>query len=131
MSDKVFDLQMNIYEPNPDEFNVVLHGDLWANNIMFQHDENGKPKDILFVDLQGSRYGSPVQDLIYFIVTSTEYSIKLKEFDYMIKYYHQELVKNLKLLKYPKAPPKLMDLHIAAVKKSFIGNISRFKFNGL
>lgn len=91
---------------------------------MFQHDENGQPKDILFVDLQLSRYGSPVNDLIYFIFSSTEYSIKVKEFDYMIKYYHRELVKNLKLLKYSKAPPTLMDLHIAVLKKSFLGNVT-------
>ncbi|XP_037922349.1 uncharacterized protein LOC119658744 [Hermetia illucens] len=121
MSERILSIYEDIYDPKPDEFNVILHGDLWANNIMFQHDEDGQPKDVLFVDLQISRYGSPVHDLIYFILSSTEYPIKVKEFDYMIKYYHQELVKNLKLLKYPKAPPTLIDLHIAVVKKSFLG----------
>ncbi|XP_037922341.1 uncharacterized protein LOC119658739 [Hermetia illucens] len=121
MIDRIFDLHKEAYDPNPDEFNVILHGDLWTNNIMFQHDENGHPKDILFVDLQIARYGSPVHDLIYFIFSSTEYSIKVKEFDYMIKCYHRELVKNLKLLKYPKSLPTLIDLQIAVLKKCFLG----------
>ncbi|XP_037922335.1 uncharacterized protein LOC119658736 isoform X2 [Hermetia illucens] len=121
MMDRMADIHKDMYDPKPDEFNVILHGDLWANNIMFQHDEKGHPKDILFVDLQISRYGSPVYDLLYFIFSSTEYSIKVKEFDYMIKHYHTELVKNLKLLKYPKEPLTLIDLHIAIVKKGFMG----------
>ncbi|XP_037922352.1 uncharacterized protein LOC119658746 [Hermetia illucens] len=121
MVSRMGDLYVDVYTPKPDEFNVLLHGDLWVNNIMFQHDENGQPKDILLIDYQMARYGSPVQDLIYFILSSTEYSIKVSEFDYMIKYYHRELVKNLELLKYPKAPPTLIDLHVAVVKKCYLG----------
>ncbi|CAD7091896.1 unnamed protein product [Hermetia illucens] len=121
MVNRIGDLFTDVYTPKPDEFNVILHGDLWVNNIMFQHDEKGLPTEVLFVDYQMSRYGSPVQDLMYFILSSTEYSIKVKEFDFMIKYYYRELVKNLKLLKYPKAPPTLIDLHVALVKKCYFG----------
>ncbi|CAD7091889.1 unnamed protein product [Hermetia illucens] len=126
VKDRIGDICVELYKKDFNEFNVLLHGDLWANNIMFQHDENGKAKDVLFVDLQISRYGSPVQDLIYFIVSSTELSIKTKEFDHFIKFYHTELVKNLKLLKYPKAIPRVIDLHMAVLKRCSIGITTSF-----
>ncbi|CAD7091888.1 unnamed protein product [Hermetia illucens] len=126
LKDRIADVYVELFKKDLSEFNVLLHGDLWANNIMFQHDENGKPNDVLFVDLQISRYGSPVQDLIYFIVSSTEMSIKIKEFDHFIKFYHTELVKNLKLLKYPKAIPRLIDLHMAVLKRCFFGITTSF-----
>lgn len=131
MVNRIGDLFTDVYTPKPDEFNVILHGDLWVNNIMFQHDEKGLPTEVLFVDYQMSRYGSPVQDLMYFILSSTEYSIKVKEFDFMIKYYYRELVKNLKLLKYPKAPPTLIDLHVALVKKCYFGNTPPLEYDSL
>ncbi|XP_037922330.1 uncharacterized protein LOC119658735 isoform X3 [Hermetia illucens] len=121
LKDRIADVYIEAFKRDSNEFNVLLHGDLWANNIMFQHDDNGKAKEVLFVDLQISRYGSPAHDLIYFIVSSTENSIKTKEFDHFIKFYHTELVKNLKLLKYPKPIPKLIDLHIAVLKRCFLG----------
>lgn len=45
---------------NAREFNVLNHGDCWANNIMFQHDAFGTIKEVLFVDFQVGKYGSPV-----------------------------------------------------------------------
>lgn len=131
MKDRIGDICVELYKKDFNEFNVLLHGDLWANNIMFQHDENGKAKDVLFVDLQISRYGSPVQDLIYFIVSSAELSIKTKEFDHFIKFYHTELVKNLKLLKYPKAIPRVIDLHMAVLKRCSIGKKMQHYLDGL
>lgn len=110
-------------DADPNEFNVLLHGDLWANNIMFQHDENGHPKEVIFVDLQLSRYASPMQDLMYFIFSSTDISIKVDEFHSLLKFYHRELVKNLTLLKYPKELPTLMDLNITLLKRGFYGNV--------
>ncbi|CAD7091898.1 unnamed protein product [Hermetia illucens] len=98
LTDRIIEIYSQSMDADPNEFNVLLHGDLWANNIMFQHDENGHPKEVIFVDLQLSRYASPMQDLI-------------------------ELVKNLTLLKYPKEPPTLMDLNITLLKRGFYGII--------
>ncbi|XP_013107724.2 uncharacterized protein LOC106087280 [Stomoxys calcitrans] len=93
-------------------FCVLNHGDMWSNNVMFQHDAFGNIKETYFVDFQLPRYGSPVQDLYYFLLSSSKYEIKLASFDYFIKYYHDCLVQNLTLLNYSKKVPTLRDLHI-------------------
>ncbi|KAH8355580.1 hypothetical protein KR200_009072, partial [Drosophila serrata] len=94
------------------EFRVLNHGDAWCNNFMFQYDETtGKLSEIYFVDLQMSRFSSPAQDLLYFILSSTQLDIKIAKFDYLIKYYHDNLTENLKLLKYSKQLPSLRSLH--------------------
>ncbi|KAH8383452.1 hypothetical protein KR009_008705, partial [Drosophila setifemur] len=95
------------------EFCVLNHGDAWCNNIMFQYDKAGKLKELLFVDMQMSRYSSPAQDLLYLILSSTQIDIKIKKFDYFVRFYHEKLTENLKLLNYPKKLPSLRSLHQA------------------
>ncbi|XP_011186984.2 uncharacterized protein LOC105214965 [Zeugodacus cucurbitae] len=106
---------------DPNEFNVLNHGDFWANNIMFQYDAAGKLKETCFVDFQCSRYSSPAHDLYNILLSSTCFEIKLKYFDYFVKYYHDNLAENLKLLKYPKKLPTLKDIHIALYKHGRFG----------
>ncbi|XP_053956460.1 uncharacterized protein LOC128862072 [Anastrepha ludens] len=103
------------------EFNVLNHGDCWCNNVMFKYDSEGKIEDALLVDYQMIHYGSPAKDLHYFLTSSTRYDLKVNRFDYFIKFYHDNLVKNLELLKYPKKPPTLKDIHIAMVKHGLCG----------
>jgi len=93
------------------EFRVLNHGDAWCNNFMFQHDKTGKLLETYFVDLQMSRFSSPAQDLLYFILSSTQLDIKIAKFDYLIMYYHEKLTESLKLLKYSKPLPSLRSLH--------------------
>ncbi|XP_016980364.1 uncharacterized protein LOC108045513 [Drosophila rhopaloa] len=93
------------------EFRVLNHGDAWCNNFMYKYDDAGKLTETYFVDLQMSRFSSPAQDLLYFILSSTHVDIKIAQFDYLIKYYHEKLTESLKLLKYPKPLPSLRSLH--------------------
>lgn len=93
------------------EFSVLNHGDAWCNNFMFQYDEAGHLKETYFVDLQMCRYSSPAQDLLYFILSSTDIEFKIAKFDYLVKFYHEKLTENLQLLKYPKQLPSLRSLH--------------------
>lgn len=106
---------------NEHEFNVLNHGDCWSNNIMFQYDSEGKLTETFLVDLQMPRYGSPAQDLLYFIISTARLDIKVQQFDYMIKYYYDNLIENLKLLKYSKSLPKLRDIHEALIKYGIWG----------
>lgn len=95
------------------EFNVLNHGDCWSNNIMFNYDESQKINETLFIDFQYCKYGSPAEDLYYFILSSAEHDLKVSKFDFFIKFYHDKLVENLVLLDYPKRIPSLIEIHIA------------------
>ncbi|XP_061399282.1 uncharacterized protein LOC133334990 [Musca vetustissima] len=115
------ELVFRMVKVNPDEFNVLNHGDCWSNNFMFQYDAFGAIKETYVIDYQIPRYGTPAQDLYYFLVSSTNYEVKLKKFDYFIKFYHDNLSENLRLLKYTKPIPKLRDIHIMLYKYGMFG----------
>ncbi|KAH8247188.1 hypothetical protein KR038_000001, partial [Drosophila bunnanda] len=106
---------------DPTEFNVLNHGDSWSNNIMFQYDAFGKIKEVYMVDYQIPKYGTVAQDLLYFLLSSTKLEDKLSKFDYYIKFYHDNLVEHLKILKYSKPIPSLRDIHLSLFKYGFFG----------
>ncbi|XP_017088776.2 uncharacterized protein [Drosophila bipectinata] len=96
---------------NEKEFNVLNHGDAWINNLMFQYDSEGQLKETFLLDHQNAKYGNPAQDLYYFLMSSTELDIKVDKFDYLIKWYHDNLVEHATLLKYSGFLPELKELH--------------------
>lgn len=106
---------------NDEDFNVMIHGDLWANNIMFRHNDEGKREETIFVDFQMSRFSSPVVDLYYFLLSSPSLDVKVACFDDFIKYYHDNLVENLQLLKYSKKIPSLKQLRMNLLKMNLWG----------
>uniref|UniRef100_A0A1A9WJF7 CHK domain-containing protein n=1 Tax=Glossina brevipalpis TaxID=37001 RepID=A0A1A9WJF7_9MUSC len=91
-------------------FNVLNHGDMWNNNILFKYKSDGHVEETYFVDYQNCNYGPPVQDLYVLIFSSVHMDYKLKNFDYFIEYYYKYLVENLKLLKYPLVIMSLQEL---------------------
>ncbi|KAH8311356.1 hypothetical protein KR044_005911, partial [Drosophila immigrans] len=117
----ITDMCFKMSEPDTTGLNVLNHGDFWTNNMMFSHDLDGKIEEIYLVDFQMPKYGSVAQDLYYFLFSSTKFEDKLTKFDYYIKFYHQNLVKNLKLLKYTKPLPTLREMHISLFKYGFWG----------
>ncbi|KAM7360757.1 uncharacterized protein ACRADG_007524 [Cochliomyia hominivorax] len=121
LSVNITDIMFEESRLDESDFNVLNHGDCWSNNIMFQYDKKGKLQETLLVDLQMPRYGSPAQDLLYFIVSSARLDIKVEKFDYMIKYYHDNLIEHLQLLKYSKPLPKLRDIQTALIKYGIWG----------
>lgn len=46
------------------DFLVLNHGDLWTNNLMFIHNQQGDPVDCVLLDFQFAAIGSPALDLI-------------------------------------------------------------------
>lgn len=118
---KCFEKSIDVTKCNPDGFNVLNHGDLWTNNLMFKYDDNGRVEDMLFIDLQMSVWGSPAIDLHYFIVSSAESRLKTSEFDAIIQYYHEHLVETLKLLGYKGHIPTLLELQIDLLQRGFLG----------
>ncbi|KAH8362817.1 hypothetical protein KR084_001288 [Drosophila pseudotakahashii] len=118
--DKMFEFA----KVDPTEFNVLSHGDTWANNIMFQYDAFGKVKEVFLVDYQLPRYGTVAQDLLYLLISSTKLEDKLTKFDHYVRVYHEHLVEHLKILKYSKDIPTLKDIHLSIINNGFFGTYS-------
>ncbi|GAB0088769.1 hypothetical protein DMENIID0001_032330 [Sergentomyia squamirostris] len=115
--DAIMERCFKIVKPDPNGFNCLNHGDLWVNNFMYKYDSSGKAKDLVLVDYQMCHYTSPAIDLNYFIFTSCHKDIKLAKMDYLIQYYHKNLVSSMELLKCTTKPLSLLDLQIDMLRK--------------
>jgi thiamine kinase-like enzyme len=96
---KVFDIVAN---PSDQFQNVVVHRDLWRNNMMFlfENDENGhvdyaKPKNCLLVDFQISRYLPPAIDVLLCIHLTLSKNDRKKYFKEDVKFYYETLRREL------------------------------------
>lgn len=58
----------------------------------------GVAEEIRFLDWQISHYGSPAIDIVYNVFTSTDKSLRDKEYTNSIKLYYDSLSKTVKLL---------------------------------
>ncbi|XP_063825994.1 uncharacterized protein LOC135075485 [Ostrinia nubilalis] len=70
-----------------DTLNVVLHKDMWPNNIMFKY-ENGLPANALLIDFQCIRYGPPSFDLMAFLYLTTSRSFREQHERKILHYYY-------------------------------------------
>ncbi|KAF7270172.1 uncharacterized protein LOC143201572 [Rhynchophorus ferrugineus] len=77
----------------PDELCVILHGDCWNNNMMFQYKvgNKSKPTAMAFLDFQLASVGSPIYDLSYYLYSVASDQV-LDYFDVLLEYYHWHLV---------------------------------------
>lgn len=73
--------------PNAAGLNVMCHGDLWTNNIMFQHDDRNRPTKSKLIDFQFSHRGSPAVDLTYFFVISVQFKVFRENRDTLLDFY--------------------------------------------
>ncbi|XP_054287827.1 uncharacterized protein LOC129003556 [Macrosteles quadrilineatus] len=80
------------YEP----LAVICHGDFHSNNILFRYTENNnKPIQAAFVDLQGCRYASPAIDILYFIFSSSSSDVLKNHFVSLVSTYQNSLESHL------------------------------------
>ncbi|XP_037817354.1 uncharacterized protein LOC119607484 [Lucilia sericata] len=110
------------YDPNPNHFLTLNHGDIWTNNLMVQYnDENEKQilQDILLIDFQYCCWASPAVDLHYFLTTSSQDDLLLNHQPKLIQYYHQVLSENLVKLKYKKHIPTLHELNVQLLERAY------------
>jgi aminoglycoside phosphotransferase (APT) family kinase protein len=112
---------VDVAEPMRCGFQILNHGDIWLNNMMFKSDEEGKPLDVSMIDFQGPFWGSPVNDLMYFLISSVADDIKIDHFDELVGFYHDQLCSSLKSLKYAQNIPSLSELHVDILEKGSFG----------
>lgn len=101
------------------EFNGLLHGDLWGNNIMFAYDENtGHPNDAVLVDYQIGYWGPVSCDLAYALFTSSNDDLCDRDWDILIQHYHAVLCDTLTKLNYCQRIPSLIDIHVQFLQRA-------------
>ncbi|ALC47761.1 CG10513, partial [Drosophila busckii] len=113
-------LSEKVYEPQPNEFNILTHGDFWTNNIMLRKQTADQPLDMLLIDFQFAAWASPAVDLHYFLNTSLETEVRMAEHDALIQYYHSVLVQTLRALNFTGHIPTLRQLRLQIEKGGFM-----------
>ncbi|XP_055613601.1 uncharacterized protein LOC129760048 [Uranotaenia lowii] len=102
---------------NPDRFNVLNHGDLWAYNLLFRDD------DLRMMDFQSAFWGSPSFDILIFLFNAVRVEDVVGSFDELIELYYQELVKRLEQFKYSKPIPTQEEFKKDIADHGFVGAI--------
>ncbi|XP_064120750.1 uncharacterized protein LOC135225347 [Macrobrachium nipponense] len=69
-------------------FNSICHGDCWNNNILFRYNDEGRPIDVMLLDLQLCRKASLASDLNYFLYTSVTGDIRRPNIDDFMSVLH-------------------------------------------
>ncbi|XP_003708111.2 uncharacterized protein LOC100876107 [Megachile rotundata] len=73
--------------------NVVSHGDLWGNNLMFNDEE---PSHCVLIDFQLLRYSPLAHDVAQFLYLCTERDFRTTWEENMLKHYYNVLCETLK-----------------------------------
>ncbi|XP_035775478.1 uncharacterized protein LOC118457762 [Anopheles albimanus] len=92
-------------------FTVLNHGKASLNDMLFTY-EGSEVKRVAFIDYQHAAWGSPAFDLVQLLFSSVHLDLKLSDQAYFLRFYQERLVRNLRLLRYPKPLPTLQQLHI-------------------
>ncbi|XP_017886631.1 uncharacterized protein LOC108628911 [Ceratina calcarata] len=71
--------------------NVLCHGDLWANNILFKYDVDEKPVECCLIDFQLARYNPPAHDILCFLQFTTTRELREKHSTDLYKLYHETM----------------------------------------
>lgn len=96
---------MDLWNKTTDQgkfFRVLVHGDLWTNNILIKYGPDGKAvEDVKFIDYQMNRLGNIYEDLHYFIFCSTTADFRKLHLKSCLQMYYKEFEKVLQDLNCP------------------------------
>lgn len=122
------DIGRECFAPTPGHVNVLAHGDVWTNNVMFKYDpQTGRPVDVLLIDFQYSFWGSPCIDLHHFFNTSLKEPLRRDQQNSLFQFYHSIFSETLKKLDYCQNPiPSLHQFKQQVEQKRFFGECDRW-----
>lgn len=121
LTDTIIEKNCKVFTRDEKAFNVLTHGDLWSPNLMFKHDAQGRPEDVVFVDYAVGFYGSPGIDLSYLLFTTTIEENTEVDWDRMLRVYHTELVSTLKKLEFTGRIPTMLDIYVEYLQRCYYG----------
>lgn len=117
---------LKIFDPKPNHFNTLNHGDFWLNNVMTKSmkDKDATPfGKIIFLDFQDSCWASPAIDLHYFLNTSLCDSLRPHAYEELILCYYEQLSTTLRKLKYRKIIPSKDEFFEQFNERYFYGKL--------
>ncbi|KAF5287407.1 hypothetical protein FQR65_LT12232 [Abscondita terminalis] len=83
-------------EMNHSEYAVVTHGDCWIANFLFKYQDNQVPNDVLLLDWQFTRIGSPAFDISQFFFICCGRKIRNLHYTKLLQTYYESLSSFLK-----------------------------------
>uniref|UniRef100_A0A2M4A6J2 Putative juvenile hormone-inducible protein n=1 Tax=Anopheles triannulatus TaxID=58253 RepID=A0A2M4A6J2_9DIPT len=87
-------LMQRFLERDP-TYSVILHGDYNRNNVLFRYVDE-RPVEVLMIDFQENRYGSPALDLSFFMYMNMTPELRERGFwDELLTRYHRQLMRTL------------------------------------
>lgn len=99
LNGKMYDIMSKMINQTNDDWKIMCHGDLWINNLLFKYSESNplQVKDVIFIDLQTTRYASVAIDILHFIYTSTEGDLRANHLDALLTCYLDALLDEVRL----------------------------------